>query len=366
MQPMKTTEEEGKNMETNSTEGIPDNLFMAIADRDPLASCHLATVVDGEHIGEQTLYLNGIPRWQKGDQAFFSKYEKEILAVQGSTLLTLGGCRVFCELVGGRRDLVICGAGHVSIPVIQLGKQIGFHVTVIDDRPHFANEARRAGADQVLCDNFSSAMDTIQGSPDTYFVIVTRGHRYDTDCLRQALGKPNAYIGMMGSRKRVKLVKDQLLEEGADPAAVALVHSPIGLSIGAESPEEIAISILAEIIQVKNAHKRISSFHKELLESLTGKNLPGNKAVLCTIVSKKGSAPREAGTKMLVFFDGSIQGTIGGGCAESAIIHTALRMLHEEDKSPRLELVDMTGREAEDLGMVCGGTILVYLEYLNA
>jgi xanthine dehydrogenase accessory factor len=233
---------------------------------------------------------------------------------------------------------------------------------VIEDRPSFADQARRAGADRVICDNFMDALDTVEGSPDTYFVIVTRGHRYDMDCLRLILKKKSAYLGMMGSRKRVFLVKKQLSEEGFAEADLDRLHAPIGLDIAAETPDEIAVSILAEIIQEKSRKKRAVGYDKEFFKYLTGE--PELSSVLCTIVSKRGSAPREAGTKMLILEDGRILGTIGGGCAENEIIHRGLAMLR--NKIPyALERVDMTAREAEDEGMVCGGTIQVFLEYIN-
>lgn len=104
--------------------------------------------------------------------------------------------------------MVVCGAGHISIPIIRIGKMLGFHVTVIDDRLSFANTARKEGADTVICKPFGEALEEINGSTGHYFIIVTRGHRYDQDCLSQIIGKKNAYIGMIGSKVRVKLVKD--------------------------------------------------------------------------------------------------------------------------------------------------------------
>jgi xanthine dehydrogenase accessory factor len=341
---------------------IPDDLYQTIADRRPDTDCILATIVDGPHRGEKRLWMNGIPRWTNTADEFFRRQEQQILSGEGTGLLTLEETEVFCEHIGSQKKLVICGAGHVSIPIIQLGRQLGFQVTVIDDRPLFANHARNAQADQVFCDTFAHAMEQIPGSRDTYFVIVTRGHRYDIDCLRMALAKPGAYIGMMGSKKRVALVKQQLQEEGISDALLEKVHAPIGLSIGAETPEEIAVSILAEIIQEKNRRKNSSGCDKELMAVLTDPNTKENGSILCTIVAKRGSAPREVGTKMVIHADGTITGTIGGGCAESSVIRKGLQMLRENSREPSLALVDMTGRQAEDEGMVCGGTIRVYME----
>jgi xanthine dehydrogenase accessory factor len=178
-----------------------------------------------------------------------------------------------------------------------------------------------------------------------------------------AINKPNAYIGMMGSKRRVRMVKEQLKDTGITSELLDKVHTPIGLSIGAETPEEIAVSIMAEIIQEKNKDRRISIYDKELLDYLTGKKDTKRQGILCTIVDKKGSAPREVGTKMLILEDGTTVGTIGGGCAESEIIQKGKLMLREVEHRPRLEMVDMTAAEAEAVGMVCGGTIQVYMEY---
>jgi xanthine dehydrogenase accessory factor len=171
---------------------------------------------------------------------------------------------------------------------------------------------------------------------------------------------------MMGSRRRVIMLKKQLKEEGFLVELLDSVHSPIGLSIGAQSPEEIAVSIIAEIIQVKNAKRKISAYDKEMLYYLTADKdkSPSGYGVLCTIVEKKGSAPRECGTKLLILPDNKIIGTIGGGCAEGKVLEKGRIMLSDDSGKikPRLEIVDMTAWEVEDEGMVCGGTILVFLE----
>ena len=267
--------------------------------------------------------------------------------------------RVYRERVRRAPKLVICGAGHVSMPIIRLGKMLGFTVTVLEDRPKFADNARAAGADHVLCETFREGLLQIQGDSDTWFVIVTRGHRYDSECLEAILGKESAYVGMMGSRRRVAAVKDQLAQNGVDPEKLDSVHTPIGLKISAETPEEIAVSIMAEIIQIKNSRERGSGYSQELLEALTdGKQ----KAVLATIISRKGSAPRGVGTKMLVREDGSTVDTIGGGCVESEIIRKALLMMRMGKPLFQVCRQDLTMEAAEDEGMVCGGVVEVMLE----
>ena len=270
------------------------------------------------------------------------------------------GERIFQERISRPAKLVICGAGHVSMPIIRMGKMLGFHVTVVEDRPKFADDARRAEADQVYCEPFEDGLAKIKGDTDTWFVIVTRGHRYDTDCLRTILGKPRAYVGMMGSKRRTAIVKDQLEAEGFERDVLEAVHTPIGLKIAAETPEEIAVSIMAEIIQIKNSRAKSGGYSSELLEEILTEDECGT--VLATIISRKGSAPRGVGTKMLVCGDGRIIDTIGGGCVESEIIQKALLMIRTEQEGFQVCKVDMTAEAAEDEGMVCGGVVEVMLE----
>lgn len=273
----------------------------------------------------------------------------------------------FFERAGRTPELVICGGGHVSIPVIQMGRMLGFTVTVLEDRPKFADHARQAGADRVFCEPFEEGLSKIPGNLDTWFIIVTRGHRYDALCLEAILHKTRAYVGMMGSKRRTAIVKNQLEEKGIPRIDLENVHTPIGLKIGAETPEEIAVSILAEVIQVKNKEKKGGGYPKEILCALTGQGEEKiqQKKVLATIISRKGSAPRSVGTKMLVFEDGTAVGTIGGGCAESEITQRALQMLRINEPKFQICPVDMTAEEAEDAGMVCGGVIEVMLEIVD-
>ena len=160
------------------------------------------------------------------------------------------------------------------------------------------------------------------------------------------------------------IVKQTLLEEGADPEVIEHVYTPIGLNIGAETPEEIAVAILAEIIEVKNKKKkRNGGYSSEILDAILYDEKK-EKKVLATIVSRMGSAPREVGTKMLVCPDGKCIGSIGGGCAEANILQKALLMLRMEETKAKMHRADMTGSEAEDEGMVCGGVIDVLLEVI--
>lgn len=162
-----------------------------------------------------------------------------------------GSVEVFIEVQRRPPTLIIVGAGHVALPLAQLGKMIDFEVVVLDDRPRFANKQRFPMADQVLALPLRETLRHWPIDNDTYIVLVTRGHSHDVECLLEIIESPARYIGMIGSKRRVKAVFDLLeKEQGIDPARFDRVYAPIGLDIGAESPVEIGISIIAEIINV--------------------------------------------------------------------------------------------------------------------
>jgi xanthine dehydrogenase accessory factor len=150
-------------------------------------------------------------------------------------------------------SVFIFGAGHVSCELAPLAKLVGFRTIVLDDRQEFANRARFPSADKVLViDSFEKALSGQDIDEESCLVIVTRGHAHDRTVLGQALATKAGYIGMIGSRKKRDAVYKALLKEGFTRADMERVHSPIGLDIGAETPEEIAVSIVAELIQARS------------------------------------------------------------------------------------------------------------------
>lgn len=341
-------------------------IFQELENIDEKKQNKVMTVIEGEGLGEKALISDHRLVCESCVNGFFSKNEQEALSIEKNGIVTIGGRAVFSEILGHEKKLVICGGGHVSMPIITVGLMLGFSVTVLEDRPKFADNARRQGASEVICDAFDEGLKKIQGDEDTYFVIVTRGHRYDQLCLEHIVRKKHAYIGMMGSRRRVAIVKKTVLEGGADPEVMEHVYSPIGLDIGAETPEEIAVAILAEIIEVKNKKTRNSGYSKELLQNILYEKSTGERSesakVLATIITRKGSAPREVGTKMLILPDGRTVGTIGGGCVESEIMQKGLLMIRSGEDQAKICHVDMTADDAAEEGMVCGGIIDVLLE----
>lgn len=350
--------------------------FEAVRRMEPGSRNLAVTLLDENFFGEKLLISDGAVVCRTSEEIPCSEYLPGLTELRNTGICVLEGTRMFCEVLGRRKKIVICGGGHVSLPIIKIGCMLGCQVHVLEDRPKFADWARKAGAAEVTCEPFERGLASIAGDKDTFFVVVTRGHRYDKICLEAIVEKEHGYIGMMGSRRRAARVKEALLEQGKDPDVVNRIYTPIGLDIGAETPEEIAVSVMAEIIQVKNREKRSFGYSEELLEAIlenreTGRNISGGvsagretgqKKVLATIIQRKGSAPRETGTKMLILPDGNCIGTIGGGCAEGEIIRTARLMMGSGEKKSRICHVDMTGEEAQEEGMVCGGRIEVLLE----
>lgn len=170
-------------------------------------------------------------------------------------VISAGDTRFSIDPLSIYGTVYIFGAGHVSQKLASLTNMVGFRTVVLDDRVEFANQTRFPGADEiiVLKDN-QTAFEEIDLDPESYIVIVTRGHLHDQVILKQALKTKAVYIGMIGSKRKREEIYRSLEAEGISKASLEAVHSPIGLQIGAESPEEIAVSITAELIQARVRH----------------------------------------------------------------------------------------------------------------
>lgn len=165
--------------------------------------------------------------------------------------------RVFVDPITGAQRLIIVGAGHIAQPLCELGAMLGFHVTVIDDRASFANRERFPRADVILAKPFTAAIDSLRLDRHCYLISVTRGHAFDEEVVRAALKQAGGcFIGLIGSRRRSRAMLARFLEDGFDRELIDEIHAPLGLDIGAETPEEIAISIMAEIIRERRTGVR--------------------------------------------------------------------------------------------------------------
>ena len=274
-------------------------------------------------------------------------------------LIELDGFEVLLELLTSRQKLVICGGGHIALPLANLGTMLDFDVTVIDDREEFANPARFPTANSIFCEPFDTALDKITYTENTYFVIITRGHKDDRLCLEKILKQRFAYVGMIGSCRKVGIVMEQMEKEGYSRELLNQVYAPIGLKIGAQTPAEIAVCIAGQMIEVRSGASD-GSIPPAALDALA-KGVP---MVLATILQKKGSAPRGVGAKLLADSEGTLYGTVGGGAGEASVIAAAPEVLQE--MRPRVMECNMTNKDATQAGMVCGGVIRVLLDPISA
>jgi len=185
---------------------------------------------------------------------------QEVVRVKKPALLPVPGQddRLYAEPIERPSVLHIFGGGHVSLDVAWIAHRVGFEVVIIDDREEFANRERFPMAAEIRPLPFEEAFKGTELGPGDYVVIVTRGHLYDLVVLREAINQSPAYIGMIGSRRKKAMIYDQLTKEGVSQAQLDLVYAPIGLDIHAETPAEIAVSIVAELIEARSRAKATS------------------------------------------------------------------------------------------------------------
>jgi len=165
---------------------------------------------------------------------------------------------LFFELITPPAEIIIVGAGHIAQPLSQLAKMMTFEVTIIDDRSNFANRPRFPEADRIIVGEIDEAVAQLPIGPATHIVLVTRGHQMDQAALLKVIHSRAAYIGMIGSKRRVGAVFTYLREQDVDQELLDRVYAPIGIDIGAETPDEIAVSIMAEIIKLRRKGRAAS------------------------------------------------------------------------------------------------------------
>lgn len=237
--------------------------------------------------------------------------------------------------------LIICGGGHVAREVAALAAHLDFSVTVVDDRADLVTEDRFPTVERLLWDSYENLENHME--PGACYVVVTPDHKADLLCVSKILPTEYAYLGMIGSKGKVAATLENLRRANFTEAQLQTIFAPIGLSIGAVTPAEIAFSILAQIIQEKNK-SHAASADRALLELRE----PG---VLCIITEKHGSAPRGAGSMMFVG-DRQVLGSVGGGQPEHLVIQQARQCRSVEHRQYILN-----NKGSDGLDMICGGTI---------
>lgn len=258
------------------------------------------------------------------------------------------------ELRTQKPSLVICGGGHIAYSLAKMADELDFNVTILEDREEYANDTRFPGA-KVICADVETSLDKIQNHNEKYFVITSRGHDLDKKYLEAILAKGFTYVGMLGSRSKVATVmKDLKDNKGFDEDLLARVHAPIGEPISAITPAEIAVSILAELIRVKNESGKLPYVGTDVIEAIE----TGQAVVLATVTEKGGSAPRGVGSILVLKSDDSIAGTVGGGIVEHTVIEKAKEVVGTDYKE---DMEFNVGKKGE-MGMICGGSMKVRVE----
>ena len=172
-------------------------------------------------------------------------------------LICGGTVEVFVEPILPDPRLLLMGGGHLAQAIAEAAGRVGFKITVVDDRASFANRERFPEVEETIVAPFEESLDNIDVTESSFVLIVTRGHGYDQVVLEKAIQTPARYVGLVGSRRKIRIILKNLLDQGIPPEAFSRLYAPIGLEIGSETPQEIAVSVVAELIALrKGAHQR--------------------------------------------------------------------------------------------------------------
>ncbi len=212
----------------------------------------LFTVMDNNAIREREAVRPccQLPALQFAEEAEATALLEEALKSGVPVVKKYGEYQLVAEAFIPQPELFIFGAGHVSRPTAELASSVNFRTIVLDDRADFANKERFPEADEIhVLNNFENCFAGLDVNDNSYIIIVTRGHLHDKTVLGEALKTPARYVGMIGSKKKRNAIYDALLDEGFNQGDIDRCYCPIGISIGAQTPEEIAVSIVAELIQ---------------------------------------------------------------------------------------------------------------------
>lgn len=290
-----------------------------------------------------------------GDEALFSNTEMIASLAHASHSWDEEG--ILTERLDSKVELVLCGGGHIAKELYSLALQLEMEISILDERQEFCNKDLYPEA-SLYCAPFAKTLreDTPWIKP--YFVIITRGHSFDQDCLEMTLEIPHAYIGMIGSRHKVALTLENLKKKGISEKKLKEVHTPIGLAIGAVTAAEIAISIMAQVISIYRKDSNSVRLDPKLLRTL--ERSEGH--IVARVVKKSGSAPCDVGFQIAVFKDESTQGTVGGGLVEARTIEHARAMLADKTMPNIVVEYGLDHAKAGSLGMICGGDVALLFQ----
>ena len=243
--------------------------------------------------------------------------------------------------------LVLFGGGHIAQALTPMAKACGIRATVVDDRAEVLTYDHFPQGTELIHSLFTELPEQrLERIAKPYYCIFTHGHSADAECLSWAGTRKSAYIGMIGSRRKIEACKEVAHARGVAEEVLSTIHSPIGLAINAVSPAEIAVAIMAEIISVYRKDKSTIFVDSSLVERIAA-----SRGTVCRIVKASGSSPGKEGALMLVEGD-EVHGTVGGGEVERLAIEEAKRTVHPH-------LVDYDLSDGGGAGMVCGGAVTI-------
>lgn len=243
--------------------------------------------------------------------------------------------------------LVLFGGGHIAQALTPMAKACGIRATVVDDRAEVLTYDHFPQGTELIHSPFTELPEKrLERIAKPYYCIFTHGHSADAECLSWAGTRKSAYIGMIGSRRKIEACKEVAHARGVSEEVLSTIHSPIGLAINAVSPAEIAVAIMAEIISVYRKDKSTIFVDSSLVERIAA-----SRGTVCRIVKASGSSPGKEGALMLVEGD-EVHGTVGGGEVERLAIEEAKRTV-------RAHLVDYDLSKGGGAGMVCGGAVTI-------
>jgi len=284
------------------------------------------------------------------------------LRIQGTTV------PVYVEPVLPGPSVVIMGAGHIALALAPIAVAAGYDVTVVDDRPGYAVPGRFPGA-RVVSVPWARVGEFLPASGFLAVALLNRDYEQDIACLRALWSSPRGrtadYIGMIGSRRRVAAVRAEAARAGIPSDWLGHVHAPIGLDIGAETPGEIAVAVMAEVVLARHRQEGARSPSRQ---HGMGADWPrpdrpvaaADRLAVATVVSTRGATPRKAGASMLVWEDGRIAGTAGGGGGEEEIRQAGLEVLRQG--VAKIINVEFTADPGEAGALICGGVMTVLVE----
>ena len=243
--------------------------------------------------------------------------------------------------------LVLFGGGHIAQALTPMAKACGIRATVVDDRAEVLTYDHFPQGTELIHSLFTELPEQrLERIAKPYYCIFTHGHSADAECLSWAGTRKSAYIGMIGSRRKIEACKEVAHARGVAEEVLSTIHSPIGLAINAVSPAEIAVAIMAEIISIYRKDKSTIFVDSSLIERIAA-----SRGTVCRIVKASGSSPGKEGALMLVEGD-EVHGTVGGGEVERLAIEEAKRTV-------RAHLVDYDLSKGGGAGMVCGGAVTI-------